>query len=147
MFLCNENTHLGYEIKALSNLLRRKIWGTFAKPTCESLTEIEGMVLGFLFHNQDREIFQKDIETTFCIRSSTASRLLKQLEDGGFIERHPGSTDARLKQVVVTPKATALYQQIEQRIVDVEAILARGVSPEELDQFMKTLQKLKQNLL
>lgn len=139
--------HIGYEIKALSNLLRRKIWGASAKPTCESLTEIEGMVLGYLCHNQDREVFQKDIETAFCVRSSTASRLLKQLEDSGFIERHPGSTDARLKQVVATPKATALYQQIEQRVFDVESILAKGVPPDEIDRFMKTLQKLKQNLL
>lgn len=104
-------------------------------------------MLGYLCHNQNREIFQKDLETAFCVRSSTASRLLKQLEDSGFIERHPGSTDARLKQVVATPKATALFQQIEQRVIDVEAILTRGIPPEEIDQFMQTLQKLKQNLL
>lgn len=105
------------------------------------------MVLGYLCHNQDREIFQKDLETAFCVRSSTASRLLKQLEDSGYIERHSGSTDARLKQVVATPKAMALFQQIEQRIDEVEAILAKGIPPEEIDQFLQTLQKLKQNLL
>ena len=47
------------------------------------LTEIEGVLIGYLCHSQDREIYQKDLEQALCIRSSTASRLLTRLEDAG----------------------------------------------------------------
>ena len=118
--------YLGYEIKAVSNLMRRKIW---------SLGE------------GHQNIYQKDLEKTFCIRASTASRLLRHLEDGGFIERRMGSEDARMKRVVATPKAVALNSRLEQRIDAMEVLLTKGLSQEELDQFMATLAKLKQNLM
>ena len=127
--------------------MRRRIWGMTSHLSGNAVTEIEGVVLGFLCHNENREIFQKDIETAFCVRSSTASRLLRHLEEGGFIERHPSSADARLKQVVATEKAWALNHQIEERIAAVEADLSRGIPAEEIEAFMATLQKLKQNLL
>jgi DNA-binding MarR family transcriptional regulator len=138
--------YVGYEIKALSNLLRRKIWNVGDHPRHELLTEMDGMIVGFLCHNQDREIFQKDIETAFCIRGSTASRLLQRLEGNGFVARITSARDARLKQVVVTEKALALNQQLEDRISAVEAILTRDISPEEIRCFLSTVEKLKHNL-
>jgi DNA-binding MarR family transcriptional regulator len=138
--------YVGYEIKALSNLLRRKIWNVGDHPRHELLTEMDGMIVGFLCHNQDREIFQKDIETAFCIRGSTASRLLQRLEGNGFVARITSARDARLKQVVVTEKALALNQQLEDRISAVEAILTRDISPDEIRCFLSTVEKLKHNL-
>ena len=138
--------YVGYEIKALSNLLRRKIWNVGEHPRHELLTEVDGMIVGFLCHNRDREIFQKDVETAFCIRSSTASRLLQRLEANGFVARKTSARDARLKQVVVTEKALAMNQQLEERIAAVEAILTRDISPEEIGCFLATVEKLKHNL-
>lgn len=40
--------------------------------------------------------------------------------------------DARLKQVMATPKAEALNQQIASRITQVEAALTKGIGAEEL---------------
>ena len=102
--------------------------------------------LGFLCRNRDQEIFQKTLEEVFSIRRSTASRLLKNMEAEGLIVRLPVSRDARLKRVMVTPKAEALNQQAAIRIQYVEAALTRGLTQEELDQFMATVEKLKHNL-
>ena len=55
--------------------------------------------------------------------------------------------DARLKQVTTTPKADALLQEITERISSVEQTLTRGVSQQELEQFLATVEKLKQNLM
>ena len=55
--------YLGYEIKAVSNLMRRKIW-SLGEGHQEMLPEIEGVVLGFLCHNQEQNIYQKDLEKT-----------------------------------------------------------------------------------
>ena len=138
--------HIGYEIKALSNLMRRNIWEQSGLPEGDEFTEMQGMLLGFLCRNRDQEIFQKTLEEVFSIRRSTASRLLKQMEAEGLILRLPVSRDARLKRVTVTPKAEALNQQATARIQSMEDMLTQGVSQEELDQFRATLEKLKANL-
>ena len=52
--------YLGYEIKAVSNLMRRKIW-SLGEGHQEMLPEIEGVVLGFLLHYQEQIIYQKDL--------------------------------------------------------------------------------------
>ncbi len=35
--------HIGYEIKALSNLMRRKMWEQAGRPDCDEFTEMQGM--------------------------------------------------------------------------------------------------------
>ena len=138
--------YVGYEIKALSNLLRRRLWGPADHPQ-SMLTEIEGVLIGYLCHSQGREIYQKDLERALCIRSSTASRLLKRLEDEGLVQRSMGVRDARMKRITPTQRAQALNQEAERRIAATEATLTRGLSQEELDQILAIAEKLKQNLI
>lgn len=142
-----QERQVGYEIKALSNLLRRKVLESAGTPEGDDFTEMQVKILGFLCHNRDQEVCQKDVEEAFYIRRSTASRILKRLESEGFIVRKPVSRDARLKQVLTTPKADALHQEIMKRISYVESTLTRGISQQELEQFLATVEKLKQNLM
>ena len=138
--------YVGFEIKALSNLLRRRLMSTAEHPQ-GMLTEIEGVLIGYLCHNKEQKIYQKDLEQVFCIRSSTASRLLKRLEEMGFVERIMGDKDARLKRITPTDKALALNQEAERRIAETEAVLTRGIPPEEIGRFLETVEKLKRNLV
>ena len=142
-----QERHVGYEIKALSNLLRRKVLEMTGSTDGDDFTEMQVKILGFLCHNQDQEVCQKDIEEAFYIRRSTASRLLKRLEAEGYIVRQSVERDARLKRVTTTPKADALHQQIMERINSVECMLTQGVSQQELEQFLRTVEKLKHNLM
>ena len=139
--------YVGFEIKALSNLLRRRLWGSADHHPQGMLTEIEGVLIGYLCHNPDRELYQKDLERALCIRSSTASRLLTRLEAQGLIHRSMGVKDARMKRITPTPMAQALNAEAERRIAATEAALTQGLSAEEIDQFLATAEKLKRNLL
>ena len=142
-----QQTHyVGFEIKALSNLLRRRLWGPADHPQ-GFLTEIEGVLIGYLCHNLDREIYQKDLEQALCIRSSTASRLLTRLEEQGLIQRSMGAKDARTKRITPTPRAQAMNEEAERRIAATEATLTRGIPREEIEQFLATAEKLKRNLV
>lgn len=142
-----QERHVGYEVKALSNLLRRKVLEVVCTPDGDDFTEMQVKLLGFLSHNRDQEVYQKDIEEAFYIRRSTASRLLKRMEERGFIVRQAVERDARLKRVVTTPKADAICQDVKDRIRSVESQLTRGLSQEEIDRFLCTVEKLKQNLM
>ena len=138
--------YVSFEIKALSNLLRRRLWGSMDRPQ-GMLTEIEGVLIGYLCHNQERPTYQKDLEAALCIRSSTASRLLTRLETLGLVERSMGDRDARLKRITPTARAMEMNQQAERRIAETEAALTRGISPEEIQWFLATAEKLKRNLM
>lgn len=138
--------YVGFEIKSLSNLLRRRLMIAADHPQ-GMLSEIEGVLIGYLCHNHGKEIYQKDLERAFCIRSSTASRLLKRLEDEGLVQRSMGVNDARMKRITPTLRAQTLNQEAERRIAATEAALTRGIPREEIDQFLITAEKLKQNLL
>ena len=67
-----QERHAGYEVKALSNLIRRKVWELSGQPECDAFTEMQGMLLGFLCHNRDQEIFQKDLEPLYRVQAAEA---------------------------------------------------------------------------
>lgn len=66
------NTHVGFEIRVLSNLIYRRI-NQMSAQEGETLTANQDWVLHFLIQSQGRDIMQRDIEKEFSIRRSTAS--------------------------------------------------------------------------
>ena len=141
----NTKKHIGLEIKVLSNLLKRKVY-SYLPPLDAELTDSERQVIGFLYKNQGKDIFQKDVEEKFVIRRSTASRMLKTLEEKNFIVREPVKGDARLKKVSLTPMAQDLQKIVIDRLDDFEEMLSRGISEEEMDIFFMIAEKVKKNL-
>ena len=139
-----ENYPIGFQIRAVSNLIKRKLYEI--RPDGQPLlTDLQGRILGFLYHNQDREIFQRDIEEHFYIRRSTVSRLLAGMEEQGLLQRIPVPRDARLKKLVMTPRAVSLHEEITRRLDEIERLLERGLSRRELEEFLRILEKIKRN--
>lgn len=62
------------------------------------------MAISYLCEKQDIDVFQKDFEREFSIRKSTASRILKSMENNGLI--------VRLKKVVLTENAIKIHDSI-----------------------------------
>ncbi len=83
------NTHVGFEIRVLSNLIYRRI-NQMSAQEGETLTANSGLG-SFLIQSQGRDIMQRDIEKEFSIRRSTASRTLQLMERNGYIRREPVS--------------------------------------------------------
>ena len=102
----NHSCSLPLSIHQLSHLIHRELEHriTEASPQLKELniTSINGRVIGFLFFNQQRHIFQKDIEDVLEIRRSTASTLLQGMENKGLLRREAVEYDARLKRLVLT---------------------------------------------
>lgn len=137
--------HLGLEIKVLSNLLKRKVHCFLPQINAE-LTDSERQVIGFLYHNKDKDIFQKDIEVKFVIRRSTASRMLKSLEEKNFITREPVKGDARLKKICLTPMAQTMQKNVLEGLDNFEDLLSQGISDKEMNSFFAIADKIKKNL-
>lgn len=145
-----ESFQIGMEINMMSNLIHREIDSFISKkdPNLveENITGLNGRVIGFLYLNRDKDIFQKDIEEVLRIRRSTASTLLKGMEEKGLISRLSVEFDARLKKIVLTEKANYVQLRISKDIEKFENKLREGITDEELEIFENVLGKIGKNL-
>ena len=137
---------IGFEVKSISNLIKRNLAEEFAKRDMHDLTGMQGWILKFIYTNSNRDIFQKDIEKEFRIRRSTATGMLKLLEKNGYIKREAVESDARLKKLVLTEKAIIGLEKLENVIMEFDKHLHEGISEEEKDIFFAIVDKVKKNL-
>lgn len=140
------NNSIGFEIRILSNLLKRRMFGVTPQDG-NRMTEMHGMVIDYLYQNREgRDIYQRDIEAQFSIRRSTASGIVCLMEKKGILTRHGVEGDARLKKLELTETAIATHEKIEMEIVEVEAQMSKGISAQDLATYFAVTEKIKQNL-
>lgn len=134
----------GKMINRISNRLRRR-----SKKAQETIgiTGAKGNILDYiLVESEKHNVYQKEIEKEFGLRPSTATEVLKSLEDAGLIVRVPDETDGRFKKIVFTQKAEEIRSALREEIEESEEILLRGISPEEQECFMRITAKMLENL-
>ena len=136
---------LCFEFLSLGNILRRYVDNSNGIKYAEKYGGSNCWVLGFLFHNRDREIFQKDIEDAFSIRRSTVSRTIKLMEKKGLIKRESVDYDARLKKIVLTEKAMEINELIENDMRTMGEKFADNLTDEEVEQFSCIITKIRKN--
>lgn len=143
-----EKKHIvGYEIHTLDNMLGRMIAAHQSKlAEKEGLTQMQGWIIGYLFENRDKDLFQKDIEAQFRIARSTATGILKLMEKKDFLTREPHPSDARLKRLVLTEKGINLQLTILHNLEEIELKLKKGLTQEQLDSFFEVVHLIKQNI-
>lgn len=137
---------IGFEIKSTSNRISRQILYFSAINESERLTGMHGWVLGFLYDNRDRDIFQKDLENIIETRKSSITNMLQTMEQNGLIVRQSVDKDARLKKIVLTQKGIDLQSRIKYTLNNFEENLIEGISNEEVEVFYKVLEKINKNL-
>lgn len=138
---------LGFQLKAVNNLIRRKLDITFSEKGLGDLSGMQGPMIGYIVDNSAKQdIFQKDIEKVFHIRRSTATVMLQNLELKGYIQREAVKEDARLKKITVTDKARQYHQHIIEVIGQFNDNLEKGLTDKEKQEFTRILGKMMDNL-
>lgn len=122
--------HIGFQIKRLSKLIKKRVDGDLGGEGLE-LTGMQRWLIHYLYINPHEELFQKDVEKRFGMGRSSATELLKSLEEAGMITRTPVSRDARLKKIELTEVAIKQQKRIESAIGSVENKLVDGFAPDE----------------
>ena len=138
--------HLGLEVHRLEKLMARQRGYSAAHQDADRQTGMHGYLLRYLYENQERDVLQRDIEKAFSISRSSVTVTLQLMEKNGLIRRESVAQDARLKRIVLTQKARDLHRQIEADILAFESNLARGISEEEQEVFLRVAKKMQENL-
>lgn len=143
-----EKRYIGYEIKSISHLIRRKLDTTFSSSEFDGMTGVQHTIMGYIMHHAENgEIFQRDIEKEFSLRRSTVTVMLQGFEQKGLISRIPVSRDARLKRIVLTEQARELQERTWREIEQFHQKLEENLTAEEKEQLLFLLDKIKQNLM
>ncbi|MBR6477697.1 MAG: MarR family transcriptional regulator [Lachnospiraceae bacterium] len=138
---------IGFELKFTNNEIRRNLDQRFAENGLEDLSGMQGPVIGYIsWNSKDKDVFQKDIEKWFNIRRSTATVMLQAMEQKGLIEREAVPNDGRLKKIILTDKAKELNKRVNEQIEQFHRELEEGITPEEKAEFLRILDRIRENL-
>lgn len=113
------------------------------------LTSIQTRILGHLRHAQDenREVFQRDIEEVFRIKRSSVTSVLQTLEKKGLIIRESIPEDARLKKLILTEKAIKMQSCTYHIIGEMEQDVRSMFTDREFKQFLEYMNRIDQKVI
>ena len=136
------DSNVGAQVGRLQHLIWRRM--EVSASAC-GISGAQGQVLLFILQNP--AVYQKDLEKAFHLRPSTATGLLKRMEKNGLLRRESCKKDARLKQLIPTRRGREHYSQVHQEMERTEALLTKGVAPQDLEIFFRVVTKMQQNLI
>ncbi len=141
-----EEKKITFQIKTVGHLVKREFDNSATKKHADNLTGTHGWIIGYLYHNKDKNIYQKDLEEKFSIRRATVSGIIKLMEKNGLIEKIGDEADKRLKKLVLTQKAIDIHNSVMEDLKKIEEKLQKGLSQEEIDNFFLVMEKMKKNM-
>lgn len=131
--------HVGREVANLSNLIKRTIDQLLNE---QGITSLHSWIMIYLKKRESQPVYQRDIEMEFDIRRSSVTSVLQTMERNGLIKRISVKEDARLKQIILTPKAYAITEEIGKSIDKFENSLTADIPQDDLNIFLDVLSKM-----
>lgn len=139
--------HIGPEIRSVNNIMMRKMDCLARKQGEDATIMVHGWILGYLYSQEAKDIYQKDIEKEFRLSRATVTCILKALEEKGCIKRKSVEFDARLKRIILLPKGIEIHKKSFANIKLMEEVLKKNIDEDELEIFLKVVNQMKNNLL
>ncbi len=109
-----------------------------------NLSSAEGNILLHLLTSQ-QEMGQEQLVEQLDISKPAVSRALDSLEKKGYISREQNPNDRRAYRVLLTAQARQIAPDVEHTYNQLYVIALQGISPEELDTFIKLFQRMSEN--
>lgn len=134
------------EIKNLHTCMIKKIFCMKKDHNCKHPRPLQIAILEYLRFNQDKDIYQKDLEIQFGISKAAISDVLNTMEKKDMISRITSDVDARKKKIVLTDYSKEMQQELVDNQLIANKELLEGISKEELENFLKTIEKIKANI-
>ncbi len=110
------------------------------------LTPAQIRIVDYILKNNRNNIYQRDLEKNLNLTRATISGVLKTMEKNGILKRTINSNDARSKQIILNEKIERHFDEINYKLSEIEKILTKDVSEEELTIFREVLNKMKTNI-
>lgn len=137
---------VGFAIRMQNTAFTRRFLQDGLADGLDEVTIMHGWIMGYLHRNEDKDIYQKTIESEFGICRSSVTSLVKLMEKKGYIRRETVPGDARLKKIVLTSEGKATAIRVKETLDNMECDILEGISQEELQTYFAVADKIKNNL-
>jgi DNA-binding MarR family transcriptional regulator len=87
-----------------------------------------------------------EIAERLKISPAAATKVIKRMEQEGYVERRTDASDERVSRVYLCDKGRALITQIHEAFGELERVLLEGLSEVEIQQMRTTLTRMQANL-
>lgn len=144
-----EKEHGGAPIKCVLDVSKNVRYFFDMSVSENGLTCIQSRILWHIRHaeEENRIVFQKDIEEVFRIKKSSVTSVLQTLEKKGLIVRESIPQDARVKKLVLTQDARKMQQGTYQTFGKMEQEMCSLFTPEEFEQFLDYMNRIDQKAM
>lgn len=137
---------VGFAIRKQNTAFTRRFMNDGFAVGLDEVTIMHAWVMGYLHHNEDKEIYQKSLESEFGIGRSSVASLVKLMENKGYIKREAVPGDARLKKIMLTPEGRETSFKVKSTLDAMEKDILKDISPEELQIYFSVADKIVHNL-
>lgn len=141
-----DNEDMGILIMRTATMIRRRADSNTYMSRVRKITGANGWILRYLDENDGKAVYQKDIEEKFGVTRSTVSKVLKGMEAKGLLYRQNVSSDARLKQLILTEEGRQISHRASEERLELENRIKEGLSEEEVDTLRHLLMKVADNM-
>ena len=138
--------HMSFVMRVIHNEVKDIISKSVPKSDLSPQTQLQGGIMGYLFHHKETPVYQKDIEKEFRVSRATATNTLQVMEKNGLIIRKNQDKDARLKRIIMTPEAEANHARVEAHMKMMDERMLQGLSEEETEELSRYLHIIMDNL-
>lgn len=141
-----------YQIKTLEKMILRTFWNDKEledeilikkefKPTPTQMQIIE-----YILEHINEVVYQKDLEEVLNLRRATVSGVLQTMEKNELIERTTNTEDTRVKKIILHEKAKRIFFKHAKELEDMEKIIIKDISENDLEIFSKVIKQMKVNI-
>lgn len=109
-------------------------------------TITQARIMKYIFENNSKDIYQKDLEKALNLRRATVSEVLATMERKGLIIRSENPNDARSKKIELAQLDNNKKRQMKEQMQQLEQLLIQDISKEELLTFSLVLRKMQNNI-
>ncbi len=137
---------IGFHVRELSNAIKNHRKRDEEGTEIGQITMMQRWIIGYLTHNQEHDVFQRELEQNLNISKSTLTEVLNIMEKNDLVQRVASKQDARCKKIVLTEKSICVNSIICKKIKETEDKLRKDISEEELEVFLRAIKKMIANI-
>lgn len=139
-----KNRRVLYQIKSLEKSILRHNKEKSIKDKEITTTQME--ILLYIFKNEDKDIYQKELENVLNLRRATVSGVLQTMEKNNLITRITDAEDTRTKKIILNEETRNIFFRQLKQFDEIEKVIVDGISEKELEVFFEVIQKMKNNV-
>ena len=138
------NNQIDPKTRKLSRYIKHNLHQIVSEATANQVTHVQARVLFYLewMEEEKKDVYQKNIEEFLAVSKSTASELISNLENNGYISRVKEENDGRLRKIILLEKGYETNKVIGKTIQDFEKKLQSKLTEDELENFFRIVDKL-----